>query len=97
MQRSRLNFGASFEEIISKIPSGISNSLSNYGMNSENNSNYNLKNEETKSDETKGEPKTSPNLAAEQAFLSAIYNTIAISSLFLIVAIFGLLLSKSLF
>jgi len=96
MQRSKLNFGASFEEIISIIPSGLSHSLNNYGMNSQNNSNYNLKNEETKGDETRNEtPKNVHNLAAEQAFLSAIYNTIAIASFFLIIAIFGLLLSKN--
>ncbi len=98
MQRSKLNFGASFEEIISIIPTGLSHSFgSNYGMSnneSRDNSSYNLKNEETKCDETKNETKTIHNLAAEQAFLSAIYNTIAIASFFLIVAIFGLLLSK---
>ena len=109
MQRSKLNFGTSFEEIISIIPSGLSHSLSNYGMNSANNSNYgmnsannsnyDLKNEDPIDDVTKSEKKTanSPNLAAEQAFLSAIYNTIAIASFFLIIAIFGLLLSTKLF
>ena len=98
MQRSKLSFGTSFEEIISIIPSGLSHSISNYGMSSQNNTDYNLKNEEKKcGDETKNETKNAHNLAAEQAFLSAIYNTIAFSAFFLIIAIFGLLLSRKIF
>ena len=93
MNRSKLNFGASFEEIISIIPAGLSQSL-NYGMNSASNSNYNLKGDDGKNDEAKSEARTTTNLASEQAFLSAIYNTIAFISFLIIIAIFGLLLSK---
>ena len=83
MSRRSLNFGPSFDEIISILPSGISNSFAN---------NNETKNDEPKAEDT-NETKTQNNSnLSELAFISAIYNTIAITIFFVCLGLCALLL-----
>ena len=82
MSRRSLNFGPSFDEIISILPSGISNSFANSNE---------TKNDEPKAEDANEKTQNNNNLS-ELAFISAIYNTLAITIFFVCLGLCALLL-----